>query len=186
MKRALCYHHGRESNSAREGRTQEILVTQVTTENLRRVFNVSLSEVWLQDELDGTVFFPEDGSFVLMNISSISVLIIEGPSFQATPRSSSYPSRSSGVTISSLPSSSNILPPASILPPPTFCSVTAPRRSLSFTLKVIKVRIIRKNGRHKLDIESDAKQTFIELVKSTANLEYILPIYRDVGGLNIA
>ena len=61
MKRALCYHHGRESNSAqREGRTQEILVTQVTTENLRRLFNVSPSEVWLRNELDGTVLFPEE------------------------------------------------------------------------------------------------------------------------------
>ena len=152
-----------------------MLLSQLTASNLRRVFNVNPTEVWLRDDLDNTLFLPEDdGTFTQVEAGS-SVLVVEGPSLTATSRASGFSSRPSSTTLSSLPSTSS-------LPPPSFRSVIAPKRCPSFTLKILKACVIMKNGRRKLDVGCDAKQTFIELVESTANLEHILPIVQKRWG----
>ena len=41
-----------------------MLISQVTTVNLRRVFQVDPATVWLQDDVDDTAYFPsEEGTF---------------------------------------------------------------------------------------------------------------------------
>ena len=142
---------------------------------------VNPSETWLRDDSDDALYFPHtDGTFNLHNnnITTYTTLIVEGPAQAAAsslPRANNLPRASSLVTVSSTPTTS------SLPPPPTFRSVTAPRRVPSFSLKVLKAKLT-KNGRRKPDFEP-LNQTYIELVESTANLEHILVLVRRHWGL---
>lgn len=87
----------------------------------------------------------------------------------------SLPSRSHysrSLSISSTPPPSNT---SSLL----FRSVTAPKRTPSFSLKVIKAKLV-KSGRRKPEFEP-LRQTYIYLVDSTANLEHILGLIQRWG-----
>ena len=175
---------------------------QVTVENLRRVFKVcnsdkvlkynSLlrsflnftqvdpSEAWLQDECDGTAYFPQEGGqFNLhsLGLAPYATLIVEGPEITASmpsPRTSNLPPPRpltvSSTNHSSMPS----------LPPPSFRSVTAPKRVASFSLKVVKATMCRQ-GKRKAEFQP-ISQTYLELVESTANLEHILGIIQKRWG----
>ena len=106
----------------RDGRRQDVNAEQLTTENLRRMFQVNPLEVWLRDIQDDTAFFPEpDGTFDLGNAISTSIYIVEGP--LQTPLSTLRSSRFQGSSVY-ISSASTNLPP----PPPSFRSVTATRR----------------------------------------------------------
>ena len=146
----------------RDGRRQELHPNQVTVDNIRRLFQVNPAEAWLRDDIDDTAYFPQpNGSF---NVTSFATLNVEGPAQSGPLPRSSLPRLSSAVTVSSTP-------PASPLPTPLFRSVTAPRRTPSFNLKILKAKLT-KTSKHKPDFELFS-QTYIELVDSTANLEYI-------------
>ena len=150
----------------REGRRQELQLNQVTVENIRRLFQVDPADAWLKDEYDGISYFPnEDGNFDLSSssINSFSTLIVEGPILSSRGSNLLRPS----VTLSSTstpPTMSYILPP-----PPPFCSVITPRRAQTFSLKVVRAKLT--SGR-KATFEP-LSQMYIELVESTANLDYI-------------
>ena len=52
----ILKRHGRPS--------EELNASQVTIENLRRVFQVEPEDAWLQDNLNGRAYFPnEEGLF---------------------------------------------------------------------------------------------------------------------------
>ena len=54
----------------RNGARHEVKLAQVNTENLRQMFHVSISEVWLKDDITSKTYFPgEDRSFHLANIT---------------------------------------------------------------------------------------------------------------------
>ena len=88
------------------------------------------SETWLRDECDGTAYFPQDGNFNLQTqaISEFTTLVVEGPLLTTSTRGNVPPS----TTLSSTLSSSGFQ---------GFRSVIAPRRSSSFSLKVLKVKM---------------------------------------------
>ena len=132
---------------------------------------VDPSEAWLRDNCDNTAYFPQDGNFNLQThgLSEYTTLVVEGPSITAAPPRSNLPP---SMTLTSTPSSSSGFQ--------NFRSVTAPRRSPSFSLKVLKAKMYR-NGRRKLDFQT-LGQTYIEISEATANLEHILGmIYQRWG-----
>uniref|UniRef100_A0A1X7TJK2 Uncharacterized protein n=1 Tax=Amphimedon queenslandica TaxID=400682 RepID=A0A1X7TJK2_AMPQE len=90
----------------RNGRSSELNVSQVNTENLRRVFQVDPEEAWLQDDFDGSAYFPNDeGSFE--GLRQFQTLVVMGVAMTApTPR---YQQQSPVSSLGSLPSSSSSL-----------------------------------------------------------------------------
>ena len=133
-------------------------------DNIRRLFLVIPGEARLRDETDDTAYFPQqDGSFDVQGIGAYSTLIVEGPiqSSSSVPQAMSFPH---SVTLSSTPSSSS----HPVLPP--FQSVTAPQRTQSFNLKVVKANITSRGCK---PIFEPLTQTYIELTESFANLEHI-------------
>jgi hypothetical protein len=150
----------------RNGKRHELVKNQVTVENLRRLFQVNPTETWLRDHESDQAYFPEDDNFDLDDVVSFSTLIVEGP-----PLSSLPPPRSR-VTISSTSPTAT--------PSPSFRSVTAPKRTSSFGLKVVKAKII-KNGRRNPEFKPIC-QTYIDIVESTANLTYILDVIHQRWG----
>ena len=139
---------------------------------------VNPSETWLRDDCDGAAFFPqENGNLNLgsLGVSAYATLVVEGPALSAStlPRSNTLPCQQSSVTVSSTPSTSS-------LPPPSFRSVTAPKRGANFSLKVVKATMCRQ-GKRKAEFQP-ISQTYLELVESTANLEHILGIIQKRWG----
>ena len=158
----------------RNGARHEVELSQVNTENLRRMFHVSISEVWLKDDITGKAYFPgEDGSFHLADIAEYITLTVEGPDLsqstslprRANPfqRSSLYSASSS--TVSSTPSGTS---PAT----PIFRSVVAPRKGSTFCVKIVKAKV-KKGGNRKKPEFLPISQAYIELTESTANLDHI-------------
>ena len=138
---------------------------------------VNPSETWLSNSVTEQAFFPQhDGSFNLVDVTAYTTLSVEGPvqssSLPPPLRSQNLPR--SSITLSSTPSTSN-LPPS-----PSFRSVIAPRRTSSFSLKVVKAKLA-KTGKCKPEFEP-ISQTYIELVDSTANLEHILGVIHQRWG----
>ena len=167
----------------RNGRIHELQLSQLNTENLRRMFHVSVTEVWLKDRTSDRAYFPEsDGTFHLIEIADYTTLTVEGPDLsQSTPlprRTNPFQSNpfysSSTSTISSTPSGTSTAPPV-------FCSVVAPRKGYSFSLKIVKAKMKKGGNRRKVDFES-LSQTYIELTESTSNLEHISTIIKRRWG----
>ena len=150
---------------------------------------VSPSEAWLRDDIDGTAYFPRpDGNFHLQEsgVLSFATLVVEG---STVPTRANLPARTAsyGNALSSTPSgpanaatNSSAASLSFTSSPPLFRSVVVPRRtSPSFNLKVVKAEIIRKGRK----IEFKGKQqTFIEIVDSTANVEHISGVVRRRWG----
>ena len=139
------------------------------------MLQVNPCETWLRDDCDGTAFFPQDdGSFDFdsLGVSAYTTLVVEGPAL-ATPVVSScmsnLPRPSPSATVSATPTSI----------PPSFRSVTASKRQLSFSLKVVKVTMCRRKNKPEFQ---PVTQTFIDLVDSIANLEHILSIIQRRWG----
>ena len=158
----VCGRLGKSKRMARitlerDGRRNDLQLNQITVENVRRIFQVSPVVVWLRDAIDDSAYFPEaNGTFDMENISSLATLIVEGPaSTQTTPRSTNLPR---SVTISSTLSSSGRY--SSSLPPPSFRSVIAPRKSPTFRLKIVKAKVTRSKGRR--PILQPIAQTYVE------------------------
>lgn len=140
---------------------------------------VNGESAWLKEEVEGTAYLPrEDGSFDLQDLTPFSTLTVEGP--LVVPASTS-PSvfRSTGApsqTISSTPTGSSFLGLAasSSSSPPPFRSVLAQLSLPSFNFKILKATMIRR-GRGRAEF-SPSSQTYIDLVETTANLEYIMGV----------
>ena len=99
---------------------------------------------------------------MLDNVSPLAILDVEGP-LQLHPHLESVTTHMAHLV--SLFQASHLLHPLQVIRLPSmFRSVTAPKRPSSFTMKVDKALIAKKNGRRKMHIKSDPKQTFIELV----------------------
>lgn len=122
------------------------------------------------------MYFPQqNGSFDLASqgIARYTTLIVEGPSLQVTQlRSNLPPARGTG----SLSSTPDFTPSSS-----GFQSVIQSRRPQSYSLKVIKAEIIQTRHRKKIEFKQ-ITQTFIELMDSTANVEYILSVVQRRWG----
>ena len=89
------------------------------------MLQVDPSGAWLRDNCDNTAYFPQDGNFNLQThgLSKYTTLVVEGPSITAAPPRSNLPP---SMTLTSTPSSFSGFQ--------NFRSVTAPRRSPSFSL----------------------------------------------------
>ena len=117
----------------------------MTVENIRRLFQTIPADAWLRDEVTDAVYFPlENGTFDLGDgITSSKTLVVEG-SVSRSSLSPPRPFRSQSVPIT---------PPISSNPPPTFRSVTAPRRTQSFRLKIVKAAMVRSGGKRKPEFQ---------------------------------
>ena len=154
----------------RNGRRQELQIDQVTVQNIRRLFQTSPADAWLRDEVTDAAYFPlDDGTFDLSDgVTSITTLVVEG-SVSRSSLPPPCPFRSQSVSIT---------PPISSNLPPTFRSVTAPRRTQSFSLKIVKATMVRSGVKRKPKFQ----QIYVELVESTANLEHVLNIVQNRWG----
>ena len=135
------------------------------------ILQVEPSETWLRDDCDGKAYFPQDGNFNLQTqaISEFTTLVVEGPSLNTPAARSNLPPT---TTLTSTPSPSGF---------PGFRSVVAPKRSSSFSLKVLKAKMNRSAGRRNPEFHVMG-QTYIEITDSTANLEYILGVITQRWG----
>lgn len=153
-----------------------MLISQVTTVNLRRVFQVDPATVWLQDDVDDTAYFPsEEGTF--SNLQSSQGFYVEGP---AISRSSGIPGCSS-VSLTSTP------PPP--LPPSQFKSVVpVAKRSSPMNGNFVRVKVIKAdmqwNGKTNKPVFTPSHQTYVEVQESTANVDYIKNNIRRQWGDN--
>ena len=137
------------------------------------------NEAWLRDEIDDTHYFPdENGQFNLQEeaISSFTTLIVEGPTISSTTATGTAPSTSSRCT-----TAGGVHGPSSSLSStsPTFRSVTAAHKK-AYNIKIIRASMISTTGR-----AANFKilgQTFLEIVDSTANLEYVEAIVQKRWG----
>ena len=137
------------------------------------------NEAWLRDEIDDTHYFPDDnGQFNLQEeaISPFTTLIVEGPPILSTTAEDTAPSTSSRCT-----TTGGVHGPSSSLSStsPTFRSVTATHKK-AYNIKIIRASMITTTGR-----AANFKilgQTFLEIVDSTANLEYVEAIVQKRWG----
>lgn len=139
---------------------------------------VDPSEAWLQDECEGTAYFPQEGgqfNLHTLGLAPYATLIVEGPEVAAAvaPQRTTNLPPPRPLTVSSTNHSST-------LPPPIFRSVTAPKRGASFSLKVVKATVTKK-GRGKPDFQPTS-QVYIELTEATAHLEHILGVIHKRWG----
>ena len=131
------------------------------------------SETWLKDDCDGTAYFPQNGHFNLhtQSISEFTTLVVEGLSL-TTPSRGNRVNLPPSTTLTSTPSCSSFQ---------GFRSVVAPKKSPSFSLKVLKAKINRSAGRRNPEFHVMG-QTYIEVIDSTANLDYILGVITQQWG----
>ena len=158
----------------RNERTAEMQTSHVSCDNLRRVFHVDPTNVWLMDDLDGSAYFPETDGF-FRGLVNFQTLIVEGPDEET---SASRPHATRSITTSSTTSS-----PARRLPPSTgYHSVVAPKTKSPQLLrvKVVKAKMIWE-GKGKPTFQT-AQQLYIEVHETTANVEYILDEVRARWG----
>ncbi|XP_065908512.1 uncharacterized protein [Dysidea avara] len=162
----------------RNDRRVECNVEQVTTENLRKMFQVQPTDAWLRDECDDSVYFSDQvGSFDLHSLSPYCTLIVEGPTNTGRAMTSSIMA-STARGLSSVPaaahgSSQNSLGVSvaaqSASLPPYFRSVTAAKKPVHL-VKVVKAKMTastKKGG--KPDFTSTG-QTYLPLTESTATV----------------
>ena len=155
-----------------------MLLSQVTTAHLRRVFQVDPDAVWLQDDLDDTAYFPtDDGTFI--GLRSMQSLYVEGPPV----RPSAHASTSSTNTLSSTSASA-----VAEHTHPQFRSVVSglgkrasPSANASCRVKVVKADV---NWNFKTNKPSftPSHQAFIEVQESTATVDYITDEIRKKWG----
>lgn len=119
--------------------------------------------MWLQDNCDGTAYFPQEGHFHLerVGVPLYAVLIVEGPEI-----------RGQGTTAPRQPLSMTVTTPTSgPLPPPVFKSVISTRKGPAVTLKVVKASLLKyERGK---PMFQPLTQMFLDLTDATANPEYI-------------
>lgn len=135
-------------------------------------FNVSTlqvnpSDVWLRDECDGSVYLPEqNGDFKFEQLRPYTTLMVEGPTispgFNMRAGFSSTPGRSQQA---------NTHMQSSLPPAPMFRSVIASKK-ITFSLKVLKARMILTRKGKKPDFETIG-QMYVDLTDSTANITHV-------------
>lgn len=163
----------------RNGRRHELPTSQVTTENLRRMFQVDVSEVWLRNDVTDAALFPgPDGCFNEEDIADYSTLHVEGP--DATSTDSPLPRRPSHLHQSSMTTSS-----ISSTPPPyrSECPSrgSSKKAAASFALRIIRARLLTKKNKKKVDFET-LSATHFDVTDSTANVACILDCVRKKWG----
>ena len=108
-----------------------------------------------------------------------STLLVEGRSLNQNSSTESVRTSSVIESTGNLPSHSLVLsstPTSTPTPAPQFRPVMARRPPPSFNLKLVEAKMIK--SRRKVEFQP-IKQTFIELVDSTANIDFILSIARQ-------
>ena len=125
---------------------------------------VNPSDVWLRDECDGSVCLPEqNGDFNLDQIGPYTTLVVEGPTAGFSMRAGMVSSTSGRSQQTHMQSS---LPPA-----PMFRSVIASKK-ITFSLKVLKARMIQTRKGKKPEFETTG-QMYVDLTDATANITHI-------------
>lgn len=125
---------------------------------------VNPSDAWLRDECDGTVYLPEqNGDFKLDQIGPYTALVVEGPTLSPGFNMRAGLSSTSGRSQQAMQSS---LPPA-----PMFRSVIASKK-VTFSLKVLKARMVMTRKGKKPEFETTG-QMYVDLTDSTANISHI-------------
>lgn len=171
----------------RDDRTPaELLLTQVTTTYLRRVFQVDPEAVWLRDEISNRAYFPtNEGNFV--GLRSTQTLIVEGP---PVPRSTPpADTNSSTNTLTSTPCTSGTAGgPHSASPAhPQFKSVVpglgkrSSSSSMTCRVKIVKATVHWTTKTNKPSF-NPSHQAYIEVQESTATVEYITEEIRKKWG----
>lgn len=156
------FHSNQRVVLKREDKRAEMLISQVSATNLRRVFHVDPATVWLQDDIDDTAFFPtEEGMFTGLRCSQ--ALYVEGP--PARPPQASVPTGSGSSTLSSTQA------------PPQFRSVVPAARKGSPINGNCRVKIIKAemhwNTKTNKPSFIPSHQSYVEVQESTATVEYI-------------
>ena len=158
----------------RNGRRNELLFSQVNTENLRRMFQVDVSEVWLRNEVTDDTFFPdEDGFFSsLTNVNHFADLSVEGPDSTDSPSSRRHgPHHRSSMTTTSTGAPGFGTPSfRSVVNPPVASST---KKSPTFSLRIIKARMQKAKNKRKIDFEYIGA-THFDITEDTANIACIL------------
>ena len=157
-----------------------MLLSQVTTAHLRRVFQVDPDAVWLQDDLDDTAYFPtDDGTFI--GLGSTQCLYVEGPPM----RPSAHASTSSTNTLSSTSASA-----VAEHTHPQFRSVVsglgkrASPSAASCRVKVVKADVNWNSKTNKPSF-TPSHQAYIEVQESTATVDYTTDEIRKWGDLYV-
>ena len=58
----------------------------MNSNNLKRMLQVSMSEVWVKDKVSDTAYFPEsDGSFNPLDVPENTTLAVQGPNSAVYP-----------------------------------------------------------------------------------------------------
>ena len=127
--------------------------------------------MWLRDECDGTIYFPEpDSAFDLHSLPEYATLVVEEPTATGlnaragfspiTPRGQQVVASATGSATSSQGSS---LPPA-----PIFRSVVASKK-VTVSIKIFRARLILSRKNKKPDFETIG-QTYVEVTETTAKV----------------
>lgn len=195
----------------RNGKRVELNVTQVITENLRKMFQVCFdawkenslvsyammiislqvhpSETWLRDECDGSVYFPDpEGNFNLEDnrITPCSTLVVEGPTASGLNMRMGF-SPTTDPAAPGTSSSSFTTPRQSVLPqqqsvgPPMFRSVVAPKKAPVTLIKIMKAKMSVAKKGGKPDFQCTG-QMYIELSLATANVGHVCEVVRKQWG----
>ena len=145
------------------------------------------SELWLRDECDGSVYFPDqDGQFNLQddNITPYSTLVVEGPTASGLNTRMGFSSAVRAGGQSALPQHQS--PVTSPLPsaghgPPMFRSVIAPRKAPVTLIKIMKAKMSAAKKGGKPDFQCTG-QMYIELTDATANVGQVCEAVRRQWG----
>ena len=162
----ILKRHGRPS--------EELNASQVTIENLRRVFQVEPEDAWLQDDLNGRAYFPnEEGLFEGLD-RNYQALVVQGTSLPGIF------SRMQSQIPASSPGSAGV--PSSLPSPPTFRSVlstSSGTRKASYCLKIVKATLSWQGNKA---IFKHIVAGFIEIDENTAKVDYILKEVKRMWG----
>ena len=156
----ILKRHGRPS--------EELNTSQVTIENLRRVYQVEPEDAWLQDDLNGRAYFPnEKGLFDGLD-RNYQALVVQGTSLPGI--FSRIQSQMS--VLASSPGSARV--PSSLPSTPAFRSVlstSSGTRKASHRLKIVKATLSWQGNKA---IFKHIVAGFIEIDEKTAKVDYIL------------
>uniref|UniRef100_A0A1X7TWH6 Uncharacterized protein n=1 Tax=Amphimedon queenslandica TaxID=400682 RepID=A0A1X7TWH6_AMPQE len=124
----------------RNGHRNELLLSQVNTENIKRMFQVDVQEVYLKNDLTDQSFFPDDNGYfsALTDVvyDNYAELIVVGPKSTDSPaRPHTHRNSTSMTTTSTAPR----MPPSfrSVVNPPS----TTAKKLPTFSLRIITARM---------------------------------------------
>jgi hypothetical protein len=156
----------------RNNKSIEMKVSQVTSTNLKRTFQVDPCEVWLLDEVDDQAYFP-DANGLFTGLSDLQTLVVEGPD-----------DLSRGFSSSSISTVSSISPMGNLPRTPNFRSVIAAKSKKQQTVRVKVLKAIMTWDGTKKPLFQTLQQLYIELQDTTANVASIENEVKEQWGAN--